>query len=99
VTEAPIEAARHANPLTLLPGNLPITQHIERLLKAGRDVVACYGDPNHFKPFNDLCGPRAVRRTGPARRWCLGRRPPRRDALPPVDHPDQEPAASTAPRR
>lgn len=56
VTEARIEAARHANPLTLLPGNIPITQHIERLLRAGREFVVCYGDLNHFKPFNDLYG-------------------------------------------
>ena len=35
VTEARIEAARHANPLTFLPGNIPISEHIARLL-AGR---------------------------------------------------------------
>lgn len=56
VTEARIEAARHANPLTLLPGNIPITRHIQRLLEAGREFVACYGDLNHFKPFNDQYG-------------------------------------------
>ena len=56
VTESRIEAARHANPLTLLPGNIPITQHIARLLSAGREFVACYGDLNHFKPFNDQYG-------------------------------------------
>lgn len=56
VTEARIEAARHANPLTLLPGNIPLTQHIQRLLGSGRDFVACYCDLNHFKPFNDLYG-------------------------------------------
>ena len=56
VTESRIEAARHANPLTLLPGNIPITQHIQRLLNAGREFVACYGDLNHFKPFNDQYG-------------------------------------------
>lgn len=56
VTEARIEAARHANPLTLLPGNIPLTQHIDRLLAAGREFVACYADLNHFKPFNDLYG-------------------------------------------
>ncbi|HMR71058.1 MAG TPA: GGDEF domain-containing protein, partial [Rubrivivax sp.] len=38
------------------PGNIPITQHIERLLAAGRDFVACQADLNHFKPFNDLYG-------------------------------------------
>jgi diguanylate cyclase (GGDEF)-like protein len=56
VTEARIEAARHANPLTFLPGNIPITQHIERLLERRVDFVACYADLNNFKPFNDLFG-------------------------------------------
>lgn len=56
VTEARIEAARHANPLTLLPGNIPITQHIQRLLNGGCNFVACYADLNQFKPFNDVYG-------------------------------------------
>ena len=56
VTEARIEAARHANPLTFLPGNIPISQHIERLLKKQSRFVACYADLNNFKPFNDCYG-------------------------------------------
>ncbi len=56
VTEARIEAARHANPLTFLPGNIPISDHIERLLASGRDFVAAYADLNHFKPYNDQYG-------------------------------------------
>ncbi len=56
VTEVRIEAARHANPLTFLPGNIPISQHIERLLKKQARFVACYADLNHFKPFNDHYG-------------------------------------------
>jgi diguanylate cyclase (GGDEF)-like protein len=56
VTEARIEAARHANPLTFLPGNIPISDHIERLIDAGIDFVAVYADLNHFKPFNDYYG-------------------------------------------
>lgn len=56
VTEARIEAARHANPLTFLPGNVPITLHIERLLDNGQDFVACYADLNHFKSYNDHYG-------------------------------------------
>ena len=56
VTETRIEAARHANPLTFLPGNIPITQHIERLLASGMGFVACYADLNNFKPFNDQYG-------------------------------------------
>ncbi|WP_069103500.1 phosphodiesterase [Acidovorax sp. RAC01] len=56
VTETRIEAARHANPLTFLPGNIPISLHMQRLLDAGTEFVACYADLNHFKPFNDHYG-------------------------------------------
>ena len=56
VTETRIEAARHANPLTFLPGNIPISQHIERLIKKKVHFVACYADLNNFKPFNDYYG-------------------------------------------
>jgi GGDEF domain-containing protein len=56
VTETRIEAARHANPLTFLPGNIPISQHIDRLLKKQSNFVACYADLNNFKPYNDCYG-------------------------------------------
>jgi GGDEF domain-containing protein len=56
VTETRIEAARHANPLTFLPGNIPISLHIERLLKKHVNFVACYADLNNFKPYNDFYG-------------------------------------------
>jgi EAL domain-containing protein (putative c-di-GMP-specific phosphodiesterase class I)/GGDEF domain-containing protein len=56
VTESRIEAARHANPLTLLPGNIPISEHIERLLAACARFVCCYADLRDFKPFNDHFG-------------------------------------------
>ncbi|RLJ39362.1 diguanylate cyclase/phosphodiesterase [Acidovorax sp. 106] len=56
VTETRIEAARHANPLTFLPGNIPISMHMQRLLESGTDFVACYADLNNFKPFNDHYG-------------------------------------------
>ena len=56
VTELRLEAARHANPLTFLPGNIPISLHIRRLLDSGATFVACYLDLNHFKPFNDQYG-------------------------------------------
>ena len=48
--------ARHANPLTLLPGNIPITEHIGRLLRGGADFAVCYLDLLNFKPFNDHYG-------------------------------------------
>lgn len=56
VTETRIEAARHANPLTFLPGNIPISLHMQRLLESGTEFVACYADLNNFKPFNDHYG-------------------------------------------
>ena len=56
VSEIRIEAARYANPLTFLPGNIPITLHLERLLQSPSSFVACYADLNHFKPFNDQYG-------------------------------------------
>ncbi len=56
VTEVRIEAARYANPLTFLPGNLPIDAHIKRLLTSGAPFHACYCDLNSFKPFNDQYG-------------------------------------------
>ncbi len=56
VTEARIEAARHANPLTLLPGNILIGAHIERLLAGGAEFAAGHADLNHFKAYNDYYG-------------------------------------------
>lgn len=56
VTELRVEAARYANPLTFLPGNIPISQHLDRLLAAGIEFVTCYADLDNFKPFNDQYG-------------------------------------------
>ena len=56
VTEQQLTAARHANPLTLLPGNFPIDQHILQLLADRKAFVACYFDLDNFKPFNDVYG-------------------------------------------
>jgi EAL domain-containing protein (putative c-di-GMP-specific phosphodiesterase class I)/GGDEF domain-containing protein len=56
LTQMQIEAARYANPLTMLPGNVPINEHIERLLQAQTPFTACYCDLDHFKPFNDVYG-------------------------------------------
>lgn len=56
VTEIRIEAARYANPLTFLPGNIPISEHIARLLANQVPFVACYSDLNQFKPYNDQYG-------------------------------------------
>ncbi|NGM85908.1 GGDEF domain-containing protein [Parapusillimonas sp. SGNA-6] len=54
ITQMQIHAARYANPLTQLPGNVPINEHIESLLTSGAAFAVCYCDLDHFKPFNDL---------------------------------------------
>ncbi|HEX6733560.1 MAG TPA: GGDEF domain-containing protein [Azonexus sp.] len=56
ITEMQISAARYANPLTQLPGNVPINEHIDRTLKSGQPFVAAYIDIDSFKPYNDTFG-------------------------------------------
>jgi EAL domain-containing protein (putative c-di-GMP-specific phosphodiesterase class I)/GGDEF domain-containing protein len=56
ITALQISAARYANPLTGLPGNVPINEHIDRLIRNGTHFAACYIDLDHFKPFNDRYG-------------------------------------------
>ncbi|WP_298015935.1 GGDEF domain-containing protein [uncultured Castellaniella sp.] len=51
-----LRAARHANPLTQLPGNVPIDRQIQRYLASGLRFAVCYADLDHFKPFNDVFG-------------------------------------------
>ncbi len=73
LTQMQLEAARYANPLTLLPGNVPINEHIERLLQANTPFVACYCDLDHFKPFNDTYsyrkGDEMIQLTGRVLNW------------------------------
>ncbi len=56
ITQMQITAARYANPLSGLPGNVPINEHIDHLLQAGVSFHACYFDLDHFKPYNDVYG-------------------------------------------
>lgn len=56
ITNMQMKAARYANPLTQLPGNVPINEHIERLLASKTPFVACYADLDAFKPYNDIYG-------------------------------------------
>ena len=56
ITEMQISAARYANPLTQLPGNVPINEQVDRMLAAGETFVAAYIDIDNFKPYNDCFG-------------------------------------------
>lgn len=68
VTAQQLMAARHANPLTQLPGNLPIEQHLQRLLNSRTAFVVGYFDLDNFKSFNDVygyaAGDEVIRMTG-----------------------------------
>lgn len=56
ITDLRLQSARHANPLTGLPGNVPFTQRVEHLLRKGHSFVAIYCDIDHFKAYNDRYG-------------------------------------------
>ena len=52
ITQMQLAAARYANPLTQLPGNVPIQDHLNSRLDAQEAFVVCYWDLDHFKPYN-----------------------------------------------
>ena len=56
ITEQQIRSARYSNPLTTLPGNVPIYEWIDELLEKREDFYIAYCDINHFKPYNDKYG-------------------------------------------
>ncbi|MCX5591279.1 GGDEF domain-containing protein [Alcaligenes endophyticus] len=56
ITRLQMHTARYANPLTQLPGNVPINEHLDFLLRQGTACAVCYVDLDNFKPYNDLYG-------------------------------------------
>lgn len=56
VTETQIRNARHANPLTGLPGNVPIYERLDRAIARSEPIAVAYLDLDNFKPFNDVYG-------------------------------------------
>jgi diguanylate cyclase (GGDEF)-like protein len=56
ITRQQIESAQYANPLTLLPGSVPINERINQLLAKKIPFCVAYFDLDNFKPFNDVYG-------------------------------------------
>jgi diguanylate cyclase (GGDEF)-like protein len=56
ITAQQIQAAKHSNPLTGLPGNREIQSHLAQWLARRQPFVACHLDLDHFKFFNDTYG-------------------------------------------
>lgn len=56
IMQSQLAAARYANPLTSLPGSVPINNQIQQLLDANTPFHAAYCDLDYFKPFNDIYG-------------------------------------------
>ncbi len=51
-----LEAARHAHPLTYLPGQLPVADHIRRLLGGPHGFALAHCDLERLKDFNHRFG-------------------------------------------
>lgn len=56
VHERNLIRARDQNPLSRLPGNFMINEHISHSFDSGKRSVFCYFDFDHFKPYNDHYG-------------------------------------------
>jgi diguanylate cyclase (GGDEF)-like protein len=54
ITQQQMQHAKHANPLTLLPGSVPLNDQINRLLADKTAFGIGYFDLDNFKPFNDV---------------------------------------------
>jgi diguanylate cyclase (GGDEF)-like protein len=50
------EKAENANPLTKLPGNIVISEEVEKRIKENRKFTVIYCDLDNFKAFNDKYG-------------------------------------------
>ncbi|HEY0665392.1 MAG TPA: GGDEF domain-containing protein [Gallionella sp.] len=56
ITRLQIESARYADPLTSLPGNVPVNTHIEELLHQGKSFAVCHADLDDLSAFNETYG-------------------------------------------
>ncbi len=56
ITDLQIRNARYANPLTLLPGNVPLYECLDQLINTQSEFCVAYCDIDNFKPYNDVYG-------------------------------------------
>jgi len=56
ITDLQIRNARYANPLTLLPGNVPIFEYLDQMIAEQQNFTVAYCDIDNFKPYNDVYG-------------------------------------------
>lgn len=56
ITETQIHYARYSNPLTLLPGSVPLHETMDNFLDNKIDFHLAYCDIDNFKPYNDYYG-------------------------------------------
>lgn len=56
ITDMQLTTARYANPLSGLPGNVPLSENLREALQQKADVTVCYFDLDNFKPYNDTYG-------------------------------------------
>lgn len=56
LTQQQLQHARYANPLSMLPGNVPIYRYVDNLIKHNKAFRMAYFDLNNFKPYNDFYG-------------------------------------------
>ncbi|MFA0815583.1 MAG: GGDEF domain-containing protein [Anaerofustis sp.] len=54
--EIEVSAAKNMNPLSGLPGNLMIEEHLNRCVSLDKPYTAAYFDIRHFKAYNDVYG-------------------------------------------
>lgn len=56
ISKLQIETARYANPLTRLPGKVPVDEYIERLLHTEKPYTICHANLDNFRPYNHEYG-------------------------------------------
>ena len=56
ITDLQIRNASYSNPLTMLPGNVPIYETIDSNINNRTSFIIAYCDLDHFKPYNDVYG-------------------------------------------